>query len=441
MATHDVGKYRCVVCDKHFTRSDLLKRHRKNHDRSPPSQSPAPLKSQLPLDTFDSGAQSLGHLKQQVLPDTLITQTAVPGFASPDVIDHEIQDGSQIQQEHIEMQFDTFMTNEDISGLNLGAFDGDIGWTLDFAYSHPFMDSFAADFLTPSSTGNLDTGDFESSNNASDEAGEWPDRMSRPTSPKRRKSERTHHVPRNWHATIAEAQLEMSRRRISDVALSSIDPETRNGVLEFLSLPISPYSEDRDLEMFPSTEVLDYFLLLYFRHIHERFSVIHLPTLQLTRISPFLLMALLLAGSSHSKANDGWFTRVFYDHFRVALMRKIESDSRFVSSSRFWREKASSSNWRQLRSVDNIFALLLICLAGTWSGGREAYEFAEGFRGVLVTTSRRCRLLDGRPITLENENREGCSVLDQIWHSWIEVEKRKRLGMAIYVCPPQLILK
>lgn len=85
--------------------------------------------------------------------------------------------------------------------------------------------------------------------------------------------------------------------------------------------------------------------------------------------------------------------------------------------------------------MDNIFALLLVCLAGTWSGGREAYEFAEGFRGVLVTTSRRCRLLDGRPITLENETRDGCSVLDQIWYSWIEAEKRKRLGMAIYVSP------
>ncbi|KAH6723644.1 hypothetical protein BKA61DRAFT_686305 [Leptodontidium sp. MPI-SDFR-AT-0119] len=397
LATHDsVGKYRCVVCDKHFTRSDLLKRHRKNHDRSSP-------------------AQSLNHLETQALPETYDTGRVPPLFAGSGAIGSENHAGSQ-QQDPVDMSFDdTFMTNEDISGLNLGAFDGDIAWTLDFAYSHPFMDSFAADLLTPSSTGNIEVDDWESPNVAHDEAGEWPDRMSRPASPKRRKSEKTHQTPRNWHATIAEAQLEMANRRIIDVALSSIEQETRAGLLEFLSMPTSPYYENRDLETFPPSDVLDYFLLLYFRHIHERFPVIHLATLQLSKISPFLLMALLLTGSSHSKANDGCFTRVFYDHFRVALMRKIEGDSRF------------------LRSVDSIFALLLVCLAGTWSGGREAYEFAEGFRGVLVTTSRRCRLLDGRPITLENEAHEGHSSLDQIWYSWIESEKRKRLGLAIYL--------
>jgi len=339
VATHDVGKYRCVVCDKHFTRSDLLKRHRKNHDRSStqlnyskPQPQPTTFEAEGSLDRSPPEHFS-DPSSQKTLPRSFDTESSRPAFVGPGLIEDEIHDSNQMQQHHVEMPFDTFMTNEDISGLNLGAFDGDIGWTLDFAYSHPFMDSFTADLLTPSSTGNVEFGDSESSNVVSDEAGEWPDRMSRPTSPKRRKSEKAHHVPRNWLATIAEAQLEMARRRISDVALSSVDVETRNGVLEFLSLPSSPYSGDRDLEMFPSVEVLDYFLLLYFRHIHERFPVIHLPTLQLTRISPFLLMALLLAGSSHSKANDGWFTRVFYDHFRVALMRKIEADSRFVCKS------------------------------------------------------------------------------------------------------------
>lgn len=83
--------------------------------------------------------------------------------------------------------------------------------------------------------------------------------------------------------------------------------------------------------------------------------------------------------------------------------------------------------------MENIFGLLLVCVAGTWSGDRESYEFAEGFRGVLVTTSRRCRLLDCRPNLGENGNYKNVRVLDQIWYSWIEIEKRKRLGLAIYV--------
>ena len=83
--------------------------------------------------------------------------------------------------------------------------------------------------------------------------------------------------------------------------------------------------------------------------------------------------------------------------------------------------------------MDNIFGLLLVCIAGTWSSDRESYEFAEGFRGVLVTTSRRCRLLDCRPNPRENENYKNLRVLDQIWYSWVDVERRKRLGLAIYV--------
>lgn len=79
----------------------------------------------------------------------------------------------------------------------------------------------------------------------------------------------------------------------------------------------------------------------------------------------------------------------------------------------------------------------LLCLAGTWSGSKHSYEFAEGGRGILVTACRRSRLLDCRPTSrVEPDQRSDRSSLASNWMAWIETEKRKRLGLSIYVCSP-----
>jgi hypothetical protein len=78
----------------------------------------------------------------------------------------------------------------------------------------------------------------------------------------------------------------------------------------------------------------------------------------------------------------------------------------------------------------------LLCLAGTWSGSKRAYEFAEGGRGTLITACRRARLLDCRPssrLSHEQFQRPGLSQLDAVWLAWVETEKRKRLGLCVYV--------
>lgn len=78
----------------------------------------------------------------------------------------------------------------------------------------------------------------------------------------------------------------------------------------------------------------------------------------------------------------------------------------------------------------------LLCLAGTWSGSKHSYEFAEGGRGILVTACRRSRLLDCRPAPRGEEQNPTRSQYDSGWMSWIETEKRKRLGLSIYVSSP-----
>jgi hypothetical protein len=90
----------------------------------------------------------------------------------------------------------------------------------------------------------------------------------------------------------------------------------------------------------------------------------------------------------------------------------------------------------QFRNPDNILTYFLLCLAGTWSGHKLAYEFAEGARGTLITALRRSRLLDNRPsakVDIERFQREGMTLTEATWTAWIETEKRKRLGLCIYV--------
>ena len=75
-------------------------------------------------------------------------------------------------------------------------------------------------------------------------------------------------------------------------------------------------------------------------------------------------------------------------------------------------------------------------MAGTWSGSKHSYEFAEGGRGILVTACRRSRLLDCRPsasVEIQTYLRPGVSQLEATWLAWAETEKRKRLGLSIYV--------
>lgn len=87
--------------------------------------------------------------------------------------------------------------------------------------------------------------------------------------------------------------------------------------------------------------------------------------------------------------------------------------------------------------MDNIFTLFNLLLAGAWGGSKKMFEFAEGVRGILITAGRRARLLDCRPISrvqLDPNALPRNSPQEIEWFSWIETEKRKRLGLSIYVC-------
>jgi hypothetical protein len=86
-----------------------------------------------------------------------------------------------------------------------------------------------------------------------------------------------------------------------------------------------------DQTRFPTPAILEHFLRLFFEHIHVRFPVIHQPTFSIETAPPFLLLAMMLLGSSHSVTNRGKFVAVYLYPVATMFSRIQALDTRFVS--------------------------------------------------------------------------------------------------------------
>ncbi|CAL3973322.1 unnamed protein product [Diplocarpon coronariae] len=477
----DIGKFPCVVCKKRFTRSDLLNRHRRIHgpqpdsshvtkpefassspdqrlDSSPAFQdsswsasfaslSPAAMDQQTP-----SPSQGIGVHQQGtgILPHREGCKHPLqPGPASIPVLEQAKAQGlTSLMQAalapHANFSFtpaenvnpsswDGFMQFGENTSMYMGSYDADMSWTLDYLPSESsptylldqdmlnVFDDYADQYRyqpeqqfepQPPAT------EAEDAEGEDEDSSEWPDQVEKAAEPD--------HCPRtfpiqerqiSWQSVIVEA-------RASGLASNTIRPmqnvtdQLRNTLLDILKESNLQNEVSRPETMFPPTEALDYFLRLYVRYIQPRFPVLHLPTFDIYSSPPLLLVAMMFLGSSHSKIDRGRFSRLFHEHLRIACIRKQEIEK----------------TW--LRSIENILTYFLLCLAGTWSGSKHAYEFAEGGRGILVTAARRSRLLDNRPVAsidIEPYQRPGRTQIEAVWFSWIETEKRKRLGLSIYI--------
>ncbi|KAL2810240.1 fungal-specific transcription factor domain-containing protein [Aspergillus granulosus] len=167
---------------------------------------------------------------------------------------------------------------------------------------------------------------------------------------------------------------------------------------------------------FPNPRTLRHFLQLFFEYMQPRFPILHQPTFSTATAPPFLLLAMMLLGSSHSPTNHGRFVAVYIGSVVTMFSRMQALDTAF------------------LRETNNILTLLFLCVSSAWCGHKSAFEFAEGARGILVTACRRCRLLDCR-LKPSNDGDGAVSQrakLHQSWQSWIRMEQRKRLGLSIH---------
>ena len=349
--------------------------------------------------------------------------------------------------------WDGFMGFDNNASSFMGSHDADISWTLNplegrSSSSHnsdqeliqAFEEFSEAPFSYPTqqplqSSSPVDTGDNE------DVESDWPDKISRADAYRRRASRMVPQLTQfTWQPVVHEA-------RANQLSLSSTNPSTqrindalRDTLISALNGAGHPSTFTRaeiSNHMFPPAEVLEHFLRLYIKHIQPRFPILHIPTFNLYFCPPLLLIAMMFLGSSHSGSDRGRFSRMFHGHLRIACIRMQEIDWQFVGNPVL--PELRKSNILQLRSTDNMLTHFLLCLSGTWSGSKEAYEFAEGARGVLVTACRRMRLLDQRPsANLDTERflRVGLGPLESTWRAWAETEKKKRLGLSIYVGIP-----
>lgn len=356
--------------------------------------------------------------------------------------------------------WDGFMRFGENNSSYMGSYDADMSWTLDYLpteqspnylLENDLMNTFDDFGDNPYQFQSLQyeppppPNENESEGEDEEDTTDWPDKVPRPEGSHRRAPRvvPVQHQLISWEPVLQEARasglspatirpLDSVNNDLREVMLSSLNgPNFRNEISR-------PEISDA---MFPPAEALDFFIRLYVRYVQPRFPVLHLPTFDLYNTSPLLLITMMFLGSSHATTDRGRFSRLFHEHLRIAIIRIQEIDKKYV---RIPSQRVSKANHVQLRIADNVLTYFLLCLAGTWSGSKNSYEFAEGGRGILVTACRRCRLLDCRPsasVEVETYLRPGVSQLEATWLAWAETEKRKRLGLSIYVSPhPVLFL-
>lgn len=493
----DVGKFACVICKKRFTRSDLLNRHRRIHgsEALASSSSSSSSKSHVtPLGDYSDldashpegfgnlvhrdGRRSASHegangpsmpysthvphQHQALYPDQsseayhqMMPHGVVPQY-EPSVIHDQsgrVQGLTSLMEAALAPQdsfpftpvenlnpsmWDGFMLFDNTSNPYLGSFDADISWTLnqfqpesspDYAVEYAMMGAEYSDpyqqvvpqYLAPE-INQIDVADA-----VNDDTSDWPEKTSRPGTPSQHdpRIAPVHLLPMSWQPVIDEA-------RASGLSANTIRPyqqisdQLRAVLFNALNGSHYPRNELSRPEigdgMFPPSEVLDFFLRLYIKYLQPRFPVLHMPTFDLYTAPPLLLIAMIFMGSSHSKVDQGRLSRVYHPHLRTASLRMHESDITY------------------LRLPENTLTFCLLCLAGTWSGSKQGYAFAEAARGIMVTACRRGRLLDCRSsskIPAERYFRPGVSKIQATWLAWIETEKRKRLGLSIYIYDSQ----
>ncbi|KAM3069052.1 hypothetical protein ACMFMF_009018 [Clarireedia jacksonii] len=408
-ANHDdVGKFACVICRKRFTRSDLLNRHRRIHVQNDASREP--LRSHV---TSQSVSPSLSEHQSIVNLVHRDAHSASPCVAiRPDVYESSLPPGMSPHRENlpsiqdigfsghtpmsqsqglsslvqaalgpppIENDFqisaqealnpsvwDGFMLYNEHPPIYMGSYDADISWTMDClsqdSWSYMDLDLGVADtqLCKPALPVAIDRThndpDVDGENVGTDH---WPDKVSGSESPPRWIPKPAPRVnPGFWQVVLQEARLS----NISTGPRHRITDEIRAPMVDMLQTesPSEPIILEVNSSTFPPSDVLDYFLHLFFQHIHPRFPIVHIPTFNVFTTSPLVLVSMMFLGSSHSKADRGRFVHLFHNRVRVASMRLHEIEE------------------KHLRLIDNIFLLLNLCIAGAWSGDKIRFEFAEG---------------------------------------------------------------
>ena len=85
--------------------------------------------------------------------------------------------------------------------------------------------------------------------------------------------------------------------------IGTVSDNIRSDLISVLKVPYArhPYYDDCDIEhKFPSKELIDGFIVLYFKHFHSILPMIHKPTFRVEKCPSILLVAMASIGASYS---------------------------------------------------------------------------------------------------------------------------------------------
>lgn len=235
--------------------------------------------------------------------------------------------------------------------------------------------------------------------NEASEEDRWPyswDPGSRPiTACKPIQMDRTHPLRQNHNP-----QFDISSDRYK--ALKSFLQRPARKGFDFHFLPLSELG------------IANVFIRLFFAHFEYQVPVIHHPSLQSTDDLPDPLLAIMIAiGATYSRERHSCrFSIVLIDVTRLSTQLAIELDN------------------KMMRDPMVLYALALICHAGIWCGNKRLFELSESLRGTVITYSRHMQQMRFNP----NASAPEASVTnpEDQWHSWIQMETKKRLSWVIY---------
>ncbi|BCS28427.1 uncharacterized protein APUU_61475A [Aspergillus puulaauensis] len=203
--------------------------------------------------------------------------------------------------------------------------------------------------------------------------------------------------------------------------LDHVDNSTRAAILSLITTAHQAHWPAVDVTAFPSTRTLSICINLYFRHFHETLPVLCRSTFQSVEHSPVLLLAMAAIGATYSKNGMAPIAVTLNELSRRAIIYLRESDRQVMFDT----------------SV--VQAWLLQSIFGLFCGSRMLYHHAEISRGGLVTAARRMHLLrPGFSFVRELERRGALASTEEVERARVKDEERCRLGWGIYLYDMQI---
>ncbi|GAM43400.1 C2H2 type zinc finger domain protein [Talaromyces pinophilus] len=458
------GKFACNICQKRFTRSDILKRHAKIHTAEESERRQALLRGTQPNTIRHADQRNDDEYRHHhVQPDIRLPKN--PGVqiqpAQPDSEHQNIINSNPIALQptqgngHLAISYDERLHNR-MHGLHgtvpqnpimipspesvtfgsswsdgyygiygEGSFDADLAWILDMApmssetiqrmqerlpVAGPAPDSFDPSLQIPQQVPqqgvshlSVDSADGgQTSHQASIEnRNNWPDVDELPGAAPTSVEESTYIIPdsRSW-VDWGELSSPLERPRDAPAQSYTLNADIRARLIQTL-IENASYKDG----LLPPDDA-------------------HFPVPEVSRHTSGHIFDIDRALIPTSFNDATWIESLKDQLWKVC-------GCLFAPCGCYVSEAASPGHY-----IDNILTLLFLCLSGAWCGHKAAFEFAEGARGILVTASRRCKLLDCRPKPLLSDTQQPRNMrtrLNDSWRSWVKLEQRKRLGLSIFM--------